>query len=264
MALLEVDNLVAGYGRTPIVHGISLAIERGQAAAVIGPNGAGKSTLIKAIFGLCDVLAGDVRLDGARLTGLPPSQLVSRGLAYLPQVDNVFASLTVKENLEMGAFLRPKVVGRRIEELTRMFPDLVPALKRPAGDLSGGQRTMLAMARALMMEPTILLLDEPTAGLSPIYTDHIWDHVAAVVASGVTVMIVEQNARRALETADRGFVLVAGRLVREGTGQELLASDEVVELYLGRAGVHGANRGSSAGALATTAPVSSDHPGGAS
>lgn len=242
MPLLEVDNLVAGYGRTPIVHGISMTLERGEVAAVIGPNGAGKTTLIKAIFGLCQVLGGDVRLDGTRLTGLPTSRLVARGLAYLPQTDNVFPSLTVKENLEMGAFLRPKAAARRIEELILMFPDLAQALKRPARDLSGGQRTMLAMARALMMEPTILLLDEPTAGLSPIYTDHIWEHITAVAESGITVMIVEQNARQALGTADRGFVLVAGRLVREGTGQELLASDEVVELYLGVAGLHGASR----------------------
>lgn len=238
MALLEVNDLVAGYGRMPVVHGISLTLERGEVAAVIGPNGAGKSTLIKAIFGLCDVLGGDVALDGGSICGLSPSRLVSRGLAYLPQVENIFPSLTVRENLEMGAFLQPKGAAKRIDELTGMFPDLGPALKRPAGELSGGQRTMLAMARALMMQPTILLLDEPTAGLSPLYADVIWEHVDQVVASGVTVLMVEQNARRALEAADHGFVLVAGRLARQGTGQELLASDEVVELYLGAAGLH--------------------------
>lgn len=238
MALLEVDALVAGYNRAPVVHGISLLVERGQVAAVIGPNGAGKSTLIKAIFGLCDVLGGEVKLDGERLNGRRPSQLVSRGLAYLPQLENVFPSLTVKENLEMGAFLQPKGAAKRIDELTEMFPDLGPALKRLAGDLSGGQRTMLGLARALMTRPTMLLLDEPTAGLSPIYADRIWEHIDEAAASGVTVMIVEQNARRALEAADRGFVLTGGRLAREGTGRELLESDEVVDLYLGAAGVH--------------------------
>lgn len=233
MALLEVDDLVAGYGRAPVVHGVSLAVERGEVVAVIGPNGAGKSTLVKAIFGLCDVFGGEVSVDGERVTGLRPSRLVGRGLAYLPQVDNVFPSLTVMENLEMGAFAQPREAAARIDELTAMFPDLGPAMKRTAGELSGGQRTMLALARALMTRPSVLLLDEPTAGVAPMVGDRIWEHIAEIVASGTTVLIVEQNARRALEAADRGLVLTSGRLAREGTGRELLDSDDIVELFLG-------------------------------
>lgn len=233
MALLEVDGLVAGYGRAPILHGVSLTVERGEVVAVIGPNGAGKSTLVKAIFGLCDLFGGEITLDGERLTGLRPSQVVARGLAYMPQIDNVFPNLTVKENLEMGAFTRPKEAAGRIDELIAMFSDLSPALKRSAGELSGGQRTMLALARALMTRPSGLLLDEPTAGTAPIVADRIWEHIASIAASGTTVMIVEQNARRALEAADRGLVLTNGRLAREGTGRELLDSEDIVELFLG-------------------------------
>lgn len=238
MAFLEVDSLIAGYGRVPVLHGISLSVERGEVAAFIGPNGAGKSTLIKAIFGLCDVLGGSVTLDGSRLDGLRPSKVVARGLGYLPQVDNVFPSLTVKENLEMGAFLQPKNAARRIDEIIEMIPELARTLKRAAGELSGGQRTMLGLGRALMTQPTVVLLDEPTAGLAPIVADRIWEHISAVVARGTTVMIVEQNARRALEAADRGFVLAAGRLAREGPARDLLNSDEIIELFLGTARGH--------------------------
>lgn len=238
MALLEVDELIAGYGRSPVVHGISLTVERAQVAAIIGPNGAGKSTLIKAIFGLCTVHSGTVTFEGERLSGLRPSQIASRGLAYLPQVENVFPSLTVKENLEMGAFRQPKGASKRIDELMEMIPDLRPTLKRAAGELSGGQRTMLGLARALMTRPTMLLLDEPTAGLSPVAADRVWHHIAEIVSMGATLMIVEQNARRALEAADRGFVLTSGRLARQGGAQELLDSDDIVELFLGTLPAH--------------------------
>lgn len=233
MALLQVDDLVAGYGKAPILHGVSLTVDRGEVLAVIGPNGAGKSTLVKAIFGLCDVFSGSVRLEGQRLNGLRPSQVVAHGLAYMPQIDNVFPTLSVRENLEMGGFTRSKEVAGRIDELTAMFRDLGPALKRSAGDLSGGQRTMLAMARALMTRPSVLLLDEPTAGTAPLVADRIWEHVEGISASGTTVLIVEQNARRALQAAHRGLVLTNGRVAREGTGRQLLDSEDIVQLFLG-------------------------------
>jgi branched-chain amino acid transport system ATP-binding protein len=233
MALFEVVDMTAGYRGSPIVHGVSVSLEPGQVATIIGPNGAGKSTLIKAVFGLCDVLKGAVRLDGRDLAGLRPSRVVAAGIAYVPQVQNVFPNLTVRENLEMGAYLNPELFAEQAERVFAMFPDLAAAASRRAGDLSGGQRNMLALARALMTRPRVLLLDEPTAGLAPIYADRVWDHVAGVRASGVAVVIVEQNARRSLEAADRGYVLVAGRLVREGPARELLASDDVAALYLG-------------------------------
>lgn len=237
MPLFDVQGLSAGYGRAPIVHEMSLSLEGGKVAAIIGPNGAGKSTFIKAIFGLCDVLGGKVQLSGQDLHGLRPSRIVQRGIGYVPQVENVFPSLSVRENLEMGAYLKPQGVSERITELTQMFPDLGTALKRRAGELSGGQRNMLALARALMMHPKVLLLDEPTAGLSPIYQERVWEHIATIAASGVGVVIVEQNARRALQAADFGYLLVAGRLAQSGTGQELLTSTDVVAHYLGGAQV---------------------------
>jgi branched-chain amino acid transport system ATP-binding protein len=235
MALFETQAVKAGYGRSPVVHDVSLSVDEGEIAAVIGPNGAGKSTFIKAVFGLCDVLGGEIRLRGEPIHGLKPSRIVARGIGYVPQVQNVFPSLTVRENLEMGAYLKPANAARRIEELCAMFPDLGQSLKRRAGVLSGGQRNMLALARALMMSPSLLLLDEPTAGLSPIYVDKVWEHIAQIRQSGVSILIVEQNARRALEAADRGYVLVGGRLAHSGTGAEILGSEEVVSLYLGSA-----------------------------
>jgi branched-chain amino acid transport system ATP-binding protein len=233
MALFEAVAVTAGYRRSPIVHDVSLRLDAGEVATIIGPNGAGKSTFIKAVFGLCDVLGGEVRLDGRDLAGLKPSRVVAAGIAYVPQVLNVFPSLTVRENLEMGAYLNPDLVAEQTERVFAMFPDLGHAAGRRAGELSGGQRNMLALARALMTRPRVLLLDEPTAGLAPIYADRVWEHVAEVRHSGVAVLIVEQNARRSLEAADRGYVLVAGRLVREGPARDLLASDDVAALYLG-------------------------------
>jgi ABC-type branched-subunit amino acid transport system ATPase component len=235
MALFETHDVKAGYGRSPVVHDVSLTVDEGQIAAIIGPNGAGKSTFIKAVFGLCDVLGGEIRLRGESIQGLRPSRIVAHGIGYVPQVLNVFPSLTVRENLEMGAYLRPAVAARRIDELCAMFPDLGQSLKRRAGVLSGGQRNMLALARALMMSPSLLLLDEPTAGLSPVYVDKVWEHIAQIRQSGVAILIVEQNARRALEAADWGYVLVGGRLAHAGTGAEILGSEEVVSLYLGSA-----------------------------
>jgi branched-chain amino acid transport system ATP-binding protein len=235
MALFEVEGLTAGYAQAPVIHEVSLRAETGELVAIIGPNGAGKSTLVKAVFGLADRLAGRVRLAGADVTGLRPNRLVALGLGYVPQVDNVFPSLTVRENLEMGAYRAPAEFRARLDEVVAMFPDLGAHLGRRAGDLSGGQRSMLALARALMMRPRVLLLDEPTAGLAPIYVDAVWSYVTRIADAGVAVVVVEQNARRALETCHRGIVLAGGRLVHEGTGGELLANEDVVRLYLGGA-----------------------------
>lgn len=237
MPLFEVRKMTAGYNRNPIVHGVDLQLEAGKMACIIGPNGAGKSTLIKAVFGLCDVLGGEVVVDGKPVAGLKPSQVVASGIGYVPQVENIFTSLTVRENLEMGAYLNPRDIGRRIEEIVAMFPDLSLAMKRQAGGLSGGQRNMLALARALMTRPKVLLLDEPTAGLSPIYVEKVWEYVATIVESGAGVVVVEQNARRALRAADHGYLMVAGRLAQQGTALELLESEDVVAHYLGGAQV---------------------------
>lgn len=237
MAELRVSHLTAGYHRSiPTVSDISLTIESREIVAIIGPNGAGKSTFIKAVFGLCTVLSGEVSLDGTIISGLVPSKVVAHGLGYVPQVSNVFPSLTVRENLEMGGYLSRKEIPQRIKEVTDIFPDLGVALARRAQELSGGQRNMLALARALMTRPAFVLLDEPTAGLSPLYVDKVWEQVLGVSRSGVGVLIVEQNARRALKAADRGLVLVEGRIAMAGPAAEILDSPQVVELYLGGEG----------------------------
>jgi ABC-type branched-subunit amino acid transport system ATPase component len=233
MALLEVRDMVAGYQHMPIVHGVTVTLEPGEVVAIVGPNGAGKSTLIKAVFGLCDVLRGEVVLAGQNLTGLKPSRVVAAGIAYVPQVRNVFPSLTVRENLEMGGYLFPTEVEERLAAVVEMFPDLGTAMKRKAGELSGGQRNMLALARALMTRPKVMLLDEPTAGLSPLFTDRVWEHVLRVAQDGIGVLVVEQNARRALLSSQRGYVLVNGQVAFEGPGPALVDNPEVVASYLG-------------------------------
>jgi branched-chain amino acid transport system ATP-binding protein len=234
MSTLEVIKLTGGYHRSiPTIRNVSATVRSGEIVAVIGPNGAGKSTFIKAIFGLCTRHSGEVRLDGKLLSGLPTSRVVAHGLGYVPQVSNVFASLTVKENLEMGGYLRRKEVPRRIAEVSEIFPDLKAALPRKAEELSGGQRNMLALARALMTDPAFVLLDEPTAGLSPLYVDKVWEQVRRVSESGVGVLIVEQNARSALESAQQGLVLVEGQIALSRPARDLLDSPDVVELYLG-------------------------------
>jgi branched-chain amino acid transport system ATP-binding protein len=232
---LEVTSLSAGYGGPPIVQDIGLRVAGGQITAVVGPNGAGKSTLMKAIAGVIRTSAGSVRLGGDDVTGLAPEALVQRGLAYVPQVSNVFPSLTVRENLEMGAYTRRTGVRERLEEMLQLFPDLRTAAKRPARTLSGGQRNMLAMARGLMADPRVMMLDEPTAGLSPKFETAVWEHVLKVRDTGVAVLIVEQNTRRTLTHADHAYVLTLGQNRLEGTGKELLEDDEVVALYIGRA-----------------------------
>ena len=231
--LLEVRNVTGGYGHAQILNGVSFKLEPGQIVSIVGPNGAGKSTLMKAIFGLVRVTGGQVVLEGRTITNVPPETLVKRGMGYVPQLKNIFPSLSVSENLEMGAYIRKDNYQPRLEEIFHLFPDLSESRRKPAGLLSGGQRNMLAMARALMLNTRVLLLDEPTAGLAPRVTLAVWERIQAIRDSGVAVLIVEQNTRMALERSAYGYVLVTGRNRFEGPGSELLARKEVAQLYLG-------------------------------
>jgi branched-chain amino acid transport system ATP-binding protein len=232
--LLEAVDIVAGYvPGVNILNGCDLQLYGGELVGIIGPNGAGKSTLLKALFGLIPVRSGSVRLRGDDITGAPAHELVSQGVGYVPQVDNVFPRLTVQENLEMGLFLRPKRFQERFAFVTELFPMLGPRRAQRAGSLSGGERQMVAMGRALMMAPTVLLLDEPSAGLSPTYQDEVFIRCRRINAAGVSIVMVEQNARRCLQICHRGFVLDQGANAYTGSGDELLTDPKVVELYLG-------------------------------
>jgi ABC-type branched-chain amino acid transport systems, ATPase component len=231
--VLAVTGLTAGYGGPPIIQDVTIEARERAITALIGPNGAGKSTLLKAIMGVIRASAGQVSILGEDVSGLPPEKLVRRGLAYVPQVANVFPSLSVTENLEMGGYTQRGSLRARIEEMFALFPDLRAAAKRPAGTLSGGQRNMLALARGLMAKPSALLIDEPTAGLSPRYESAVWDHVMAVRDTGVAVVVVEQNTRRTLSHADYAYLLTLGQVRMEGSGQHLLDDEEVVKLYIG-------------------------------
>lgn len=234
MALLEADSVVAGYlPGIDILHGCNLVVEDGELVGIIGPNGAGKSTLLKAMFGLVPVRSGRVLLRGEEITGRRAHELVERGVGYVPQVRNVFAALTVEDNLRMGSYLRPKQFRERRDRIEQVMPRLGERRHQRAGSLSGGERQMLAMARALMTEPSVLLLDEPSAGLSPMMQDDVFDRIARINEAGVSVLMVEQNARRCLQIAHRGYVLDQGRDAYTGTGSALLADPKVVELYLG-------------------------------
>ena len=233
-AVLSTTALTAGYGGPPIIEDISLTIRAGQITAIVGPNGAGKSTLLKALVGVLRVSRGDVYVQGQKTTNTPPEKLVKRGLGYVPQVSNVFPDLTVRENMEMGAYTRRRGVDARIDELCELFPDLGTSLRRRAGMLSGGQRSMLAMARALMLKPVVMLLDEPSAGLSPLLQDTLWEQIERISATGVGICVVEQNTRRTLRHAHWAYILVLGRNRLDGPAQELLHDESVVELYIGR------------------------------
>ena len=231
--LLATEELVAGYvPEVDILNGVSLAVGEGEIATVVGPNGAGKSTLIRTIFGLLRPRQGRVLLRGEELTGLQPHTIARRGMSYVPQLDNVFPSLSVEENLEMGAFERAGT-RERIAEMYELFPRLGERRGQAAGTMSGGERQMLAMARALMPGPRVLLLDEPSAGLAPAFVETIFQQVEAINETGVTVVMVEQNARRALAMSDLGYVLDLGRNRFRGPGRELLENPEVADLYLG-------------------------------
>jgi ABC-type branched-subunit amino acid transport system ATPase component len=230
---LVINDLTAGYGGPPIIEGITLEARPGAITAIVGPNGAGKSTLMKAIAGVVRPSGGEITVCGQVTTGLTADKLVRRGMAYVPQVANVFPSLTVVENLEMGAYNRKSGVRERIEELYELFPDLRPAARRPARTLSGGQRNMLAMARGLMSDPKVLLVDEPTAGMAPKFEAAVWQHIVQIRQTGVAVVVVEQNTRRTLTHADWAYVLVLGRNRLSGSPAQLLNNEEVVALYIG-------------------------------
>jgi branched-chain amino acid transport system ATP-binding protein/neutral amino acid transport system ATP-binding protein len=234
-ALLEVDGVVGGYGAADeILKGITVSLAPARMAAIVGPNGAGKSTLLKAIAGILKPKAGSIRLEGASLTGLPPRAIAAQGVAFVPQEANIFASLTVRENLEMGGYLEPRaVVRQRTEALMQRFPMLAEKRRRAARTLSGGQRQILAMAMALMVQPKLLLLDEPSAGLSPKAAEFLFDSIAAIHAEGTAILMVEQNALEALTIAEEGIVLVDGRVARTGQARALAADPDVRRLFLG-------------------------------
>ena len=233
MPVLTIENLSGGYGEADILHEVSLEIDTGEIVVVIGPNGAGKSTAMKAVFGLLRLSGGSVHLAGEEITNMDPAQVVNKGVCYVPQTNNVFPTLTVQENLEMGAYIRNDDFRPRLLEIYEMFPPLAEKKKQAAGELSGGQRQMVAMGKALMLEPTILMLDEPTAGLSPIYRNEIFQIIRQINTSGIPILMVEQNAKQSLAVANRGYVLVDGRNRTTGKGIDLLNDPEIAKMFLG-------------------------------
>ncbi|MPZ60647.1 MAG: ATP-binding cassette domain-containing protein [Propionibacteriales bacterium] len=233
-AVLRADDVTAGYlPGVNILNGTDLYCQPGELVGVIGPNGAGKSTLVKAMFGLIKVSSGSVRLSGEDVTNARADLLVGKGIGYVPQSNNVFPRLSIEENLQMGLYQKPKRFPERFEFVAGLFPTLAERRKQRAGSLSGGERQMLAMGRALMMEPSVLLLDEPSAGLSPVMQDEVFVQTKRINRAGVSVIMVEQNARRCLQICDRGYVLDQGRNAYTGTGEALMHDPKVVELYLG-------------------------------
>ncbi len=232
-AVLRVQDVVAGYGEVEILHGVSIAVSEAEIVAVIGPNGAGKSTLLKAIFGLVSVHGGRVELVGRDVTNMAPDRIVQSGMSYVPQTENVFPSLTINENLEMGAYVRRDGLRDRLERVYGLFPDIASRRGERAGRLSGGQRQMLALARALMLDPKILLLDEPSASLSPKMVDSIFEKIGEINRGGTAILLVEQNAKEALSFARRAYVLAMGENRFEGEAKEMLDNEEVGKLYLG-------------------------------
>jgi len=232
-AYLDAEQLVGGYGGMDILKGVSLTVNRGEIVVIVGPNGAGKSTAMKAVLGLLNLKEGRVRLAGRDITALSPQARVAQGMAFVPQTQNVFASMSVEENLEMGAYLRRDDIQATRDQVYALFPILAEKRKQAAGQLSGGQRQQVAVGRALMTEPSLLLLDEPTAGVSPKVMGELFARIQAVRDSGIAVLMVEQNARQALEIADRGYVLVTGRNAFSDSGAGLLANPEVRRAFLG-------------------------------
>jgi branched-chain amino acid transport system ATP-binding protein len=228
------DTMTGGYGQGPdILHDCTVSVDPGEIAVIVGPNGAGKSTAMKAIFGMLNVRQGSVRLDGEDITDLSPQDRVVKGMGFVPQTANIFTSLTVEENLEMGAFIRRDDISETMKQVYDLFPILREKRLQAAGELSGGQRQQVAVGRALMTQPKVLMLDEPTAGVSPIVMDELFDRIIEVARTGIPILMVEQNARQALEIADKGYVLVQGRNAHTGTGKELLADPEVRRSFLG-------------------------------
>jgi branched-chain amino acid transport system ATP-binding protein len=228
------DNMTGGYGSgANILHGCTISVEEGEIAVIVGPNGAGKSTAMKAVFGMLNMREGSVRLGGEDISHLSPQDRVAKGMAFVPQTNNIFTSMTVEENLEMGAFLRRDDISATMSQVYDLFPILREKQYQAAGELSGGQRQQVAVGRALMTQPKLLMLDEPTAGVSPIVMDELFDRIIEVARTGISILMVEQNARQALEIADKGYVLVQGRNAYTDTGEALLADPEVRRTFLG-------------------------------
>ncbi|RXK50240.1 ABC transporter ATP-binding protein [Halorientalis pallida] len=233
MALLEIRDLDAGYGDLQILDGVDMDVGGEEYVSIVGPNGAGKSTVMKSVFGLTTYMGGSIEFGGEEISGLGPSEIITRGLSYVPQTDNVFAGLTVKENLEMGAYTLDGVPEPRVEAVFERFPILEERQGQRAGSLSGGQQQMLAMGRALMLDPDLLLLDEPSAGLAPDLVEEMFDRIDEINEAGTAVLIVEQNAKEALRRCDRGYVLVQGQNRHEDTGRALLDDEQVRADFLG-------------------------------
>ena len=233
MTFLSGENLVVGYGAADILHGCSIDVNKGEIAVIVGPNGSGKSTAMKAIFGMLTLKSGSVKIDGEDITSVSVFERVKKGMAFVPQTNNVFASLTVEENLEMGAFLQKDDFSSTIDEVYSLFPVLREKRKQEAGELSGGQRQQVAVGRALMTKPKVLMLDEPTAGVSPIIMDELFDRIIEVSKRGISILMVEQNAKQALNIADKGFVLTQGNNKFTGSGLSLLNNPEVRKSFLG-------------------------------
>ncbi|MGV8986749.1 MAG: ABC transporter ATP-binding protein [Cypionkella sp.] len=227
------EAMTGGYGASDILHDCTIAVEKGQIAVIVGPNGAGKSTAMKAVFGMLNLRGGQIRLDGEDITKLSPQDRVAKGMAFVPQTQNIFTSMTVEENLEMGAFLRRDDISGTLEQVYHLFPILKTKRLQPAGELSGGQRQQVAVGRALMTKPQLLMLDEPTAGVSPIVMDELFDRIIEVARSGISILMVEQNARQALNIADKGYVMVQGANRYTDTGANLLADPDVRRTFLG-------------------------------
>ncbi len=233
MSYLSGLGMTGGYGGADILHGCDIAVDKGEIVVIVGPNGAGKSTAMKAIFGMLKLREGDVTLDGEDISALSPQDRVKAGMGFVPQTGNVFTTMTVQENLEMGAFIRADDFTDTMDQVYELFPVLKEKRRQPAGELSGGQRQQVAVGRALMTNPGVLMLDEPTAGVSPIVMDELFDRILEVAATGIAILMVEQNARQALSIADRGYVLVQGRNRYTDTGEALLANPDVRASFLG-------------------------------
>lgn len=233
MSFLIGDQMTGGYGGADILNGCTIAVEKGEIAVIVGPNGAGKSTAMKAIFGMLNLRQGKVMFNGEDITALSPQERVLKGMGFVPQTHNVFTSMTVEENLEMGAYIRRDDFRHTMEQVYELFPILKQKRRQPAGQLSGGQRQQVAVGRALMTQPQVLMLDEPTAGVSPIVMDELFDRIIEIARTGIAILMVEQNARQALNIADKGYVLVQGANRYTDTGEALMANPEVRRTFLG-------------------------------
>lgn len=231
--ILDMQSLIGGYGGNDILKGASLTVQRNEIVVIVGPNGAGKSTLMKSAFGLVKIREGAVVFQGENITNMRPDLVVRRGITYVPQEKNVFPTMTVQENLEMGAYLRKGGIAEKMEMIFQIFPRLKERRKQAAGSMSGGERQMVAMGRALMLDPSLVLMDEPTAGLSPLFIEQTFERIVEINKLGISVLMVEQNAKQALEIAHRGYVLAMGRNRHEDTGEGLLNNQEIAEMFLG-------------------------------